>query len=292
MQNILVFVRKMPYNNLINLGKKMNPEKNLENESISKKKLEEELLKARKEIDELKKGLCELEKKEIVVDILPVLFHKLKNKLTPILGYCQILYKKTEDNFFKEKLKKIERSTNNLTHLINILREYFNNDTIIKQKGNLNNIIYGLEDYFANIEKTNNIKIDIDTDKKIPDDFLSVGQIETLIINIINNSINAIRAKHIQHGVITIKTELKENMYKLIVRDNGIGISKEKIFDIWSPFYSDFPGNHGIGLSICEKILENHGAVCNVNSVQGEHTVFEITFKDREKKSENILKEE
>lgn len=272
----------MSYNNSINLGKKMNPEKNLE----------EELLKARKEIDELKKDLYELEKKEIIVELLPVLFHKLKNKLTPILGYCQILYKKTEDIFFKEKLKKIERSTNNLTHLINILREYFKNDTVIKQRGNLNNIIYGLEDYFANTEKTNNIKIYIDTDKKIPDDFLSMGQIETLIINIINNSINAIRAKHIQHGVIRIKTELKEDMYKLIVRDNGIGISKENIFNIWTPFYSDFPGNHGIGLSICEKILENHGAVCNVNSVQGEHTVFEIIFKDREKKLKNILKEE
>ncbi len=259
----------------------MNPEEKLENKSKDKKRLEEELLKAKKEIDELKKDLYALEKREIIVDLLPVLFHKLKNKLTPILGYCQILYKKTEDNFFKEKLKKIERSTNNLTHLINILREYFKNDTVIKQRGNLNNIIYGLEDYFADTEKTNNIKIYIDTDKKIPDDFLSIGQIETLIINIVENSIHAIRAKNTQQGVITIKTELKENMYKLIVRDNGIGINKENIFKIWAPFYSDFPGNYGIGLSICEKILENHGAVCNVNSVQGEHTVFEICFKDR-----------
>jgi len=95
-----------------------------------------------------------------------------------------------------------------------------------------------------------------------------------------------------EHNIKQYKGKHYDELYGLIVRDNGIGISKEKIFDIWSPFYSDFPGNHGIGLSICEKILENHGAVCNVNSVQGEHTVFEITFKDREKKSENILKEE
>jgi len=261
----------MSYNNSINPGKKMNPEK----------KLEKEFLEAKKKIDELKENLYELEKREIVVDILPALFHKLKNKITPILGYCQILLKKSEDEFFKEKLKKIEKSTNDLTDLINILREYFKNDKVIKQRENLNNIICGLENHFANTEKTNNIKIDIDTDKKIPDDFLSVGQIETLIINITNNSINAIRAKHIQHGVISIKTVSKENMYYLYIRDNGIGISKENIFKIWAPFYSDFTENCGIGLSICEKIIENHGAVCNVDSVPGEYTEFEICFKDR-----------
>jgi len=271
----------MSYNNLINPGKKMNPEKSLENKIMNKRELEKELLEAKKKIDELKKDLYELEKREIIVEILPALFHKLKNKITPILGYCQILLKKSEDDFFKEKLKKIEKSTNNLTDLINILRKCFKNNKVIKQKGNLNNIIYGLENHFADIEQTNNIKIDVDTDKKILDDFLSLGQIETLIINITNNSINAIRAKHIQHGVITIKTVSKENMYYLYIRDNGIGISKENIFKIWAPFYSDFTENCGIGLSICEKIIENHGAVCNVDSVPGEYTEFEICFKDR-----------
>lgn len=252
----------------------MNPEK----------KLEEEFFEAKKKIDELKENLYELEKREIIMEILPVLFHKMKNKLTPILGYCQILSKKTEDEFFKEKLKKIERSANNLTDLINILREYFKNDKIIKQIENLNNVIYGLGDYFANVEKANNIKIYIDTDKKISDNLLNAVQIEILITNIINNSINAITTKHIQHGVISIKTELKENVCNLIIRDNGIGISKEDIVNIWSPFYSNFPGNYGIGLSICEKIIENHRAVCNVESVLGEYTEFKICFKNKEYK--------
>ncbi len=271
----------MSYNNLINLGKKMNPEKSLENKIMNKRELEKELLEAKKKIAELEENLYELEKKKIIMEIIPVFFHKLKNKITPVLGYCQILLKKSEDDFFKEKLKKIEKSTNDLTDLINILRKYFKNNKVIKQKGNLNNIICGLENHFADIEQTNNIKIDVDTDEKISDDLLNAEQIKALIINIVKNSIHAIMAKNTQHGVITIRTVSKENMYYLYIRDNGIGISKENIFKIWTPFYSDFPGNHGIGLSICEKIIENHGAVCNVDSVPGEYTEFEICFKDR-----------
>ncbi len=281
----LVFVRKMSYNNLINPGKKMNPEKRLENKIMNEKELEKELLEAKKKIDELKENLYELEKKEVVIGILPVLFHKLKNKLTPISGYCQILSKKTEDEFFKEKLKKIEKSTNDLTDLINILRGYFECDKVLIERENLNSIICGLANYFADIEQTNNIKIDVDTDEKISDDLLNAGQVEALIINIVENSIHAIMAKNTQHGVITIKTVSKENMYDLTIRDNGIGISKKNIFKIWAPFYSDSPGNYGIGLSICERIIENHGAVCNVNSVLGEYTEFEICFKNKEYKN-------
>jgi signal transduction histidine kinase len=209
---------------------------------------------------------------------LPVIFHKLKNKLTPILGYAQILIRKIEDDDIVQRLKKIETNANDLTEKLDQLKDYFKTEAPPKEKANLNNIINQLQDYFLSIQKLEKIKIELKLDNNLPDDFLIPGQIEALITNIFNNAVSAIKEKNISDGCIRICTKLDEKSYHLIIRDNGIGITNEEIADIWVAFYSKFPEKVGLGLTVCEKILSNHGATCRVQSQTGKFSEFNITF--------------
>jgi nitrogen-specific signal transduction histidine kinase len=47
---------------------------------------------------------------------------------------------------------------------------------------------------------------------------------------------------------------------------------------IWAPFYTQYAENAGLGLVICEKVIANHEAACQVSSVAGEFSQFEIIF--------------
>ncbi len=257
----------------------------MRNETSKKKLVTQELLKFDKELNHSKGNMIELQKSEILGDLLPVIFHKLKNKLTPILGYAQILLAKVTDPAINDRVRKIEKNANELATQLNTLRDYFKTDKILEERENINAVLSHLKPHFAKVESENSIKIVIETDRTITDDLLNAGQLEAMIINMVSNAITAIKMKKAVDisttGIITIITRdiPEKNSYLLSIRDNGVGIKEENIFRIWTPFYADFPDHPGIGLTICEKVIANHNATCVVHSKDGEFSLFEITFQ-------------
>lgn len=220
-----------------------------------------------------------LQKKEAICDVIPVIFHKLKNKLTPIMGYSQILLTKIEDDALLERIKKIELNADALSEQFNSLKDYFEVGGCVKEKENLNRILSALAPALTAIEKEQEVKINVDTAPGIPDDFLSAGQIEMLILSMVDNAVLAIRQKSSGIGIIDIKTAPLEGGYGLSIKDNGIGLTKKAARRMWAPFYSGFPGRAGIGLTLCENIITNHNASFTVDSVEGEYSEFKINFK-------------
>ncbi len=226
-----------------------------------------------------RKKLHELQQAEILLEILPIIFHKLKNKLTPIMGYTQILSAKVTDEYVKERLKKIENNADELTNQIDMLRDYFSNSQPMKEEINLNDIISGMASYFSGVRENDKIEIELDLDRAIPAAALCPGQIEMLIIQMVDNAVQAIKEKNTGSGRIRTRTKNGMDEFMLSIEDNGIGISSENIPRLWTPFFSGFAGKTGIGLTICEKIIANHQATCSVVSTPGVYSEFNITFK-------------
>lgn len=239
--------------------------------------------------DDFRRFIIESQKIAVLIQILPEIFHKLKNKMTPILGYTQLLSLKAENDGTKERLSRIEKNTEELGFLLDQLSRYFRKGEIIRFKININDVIWQLKSYFIEIERINRIKIGLDLDENIQDDYLILGQIEDLIINIVDNAVQAIKKRNFgssgescaqpEPASILIKTQSGRDHYKLVIKDNGFGIKKESLSKIWVPFYSEFDQKPGLGLLICEKIVKNHDALIKIISQEGIGTEFEITFK-------------
>lgn len=260
-----------------------------ENEFNKKTLVTRELFTYDKELTQSKKNLLKLQKNEILGEMLPVIFHKLKNKLTPILGYSQILLTKVQETSIRDRIAKIEKNANELTEQLDYLRDYFKSEEQLREKENLNNIIRSLKPYFSEIHSTENIKVNLDLDPSVPDVMLIPGQIELLLTNVIDNAVLAIKekAKHKKDhggygGMISIKTRIMKtgssHAFTLSVRDNGIGIDEAELHEIWAPFYSRFPGKAGLGLCLCERVIANHEASRHMKSVKGEYLEFIVTF--------------
>jgi signal transduction histidine kinase/HD-like signal output (HDOD) protein len=283
-QNYLVFDLEMTYvqilsNIIANSFQNHLSFERMKNETNKKKLVTQELLKFDEELNNSRETVTELQKAEIMGEMLPVIFHKLKNKLTPILGYSQILLTKVQDTTIQERIKKIEKNANELSNQLNLLRNYFRTEKVTKERENLNLIIAHLKSYYDELEKNYNVKITLEPDYEVPDDLLNSGQVETLISNIVDNAVTALKEKGEENGMVSIKTECLPKGYRLVIRDNGPGISKEDFHRIWAPFYTTFPGHPGIGLAVCEKIILNHNASYNVRSQEGKYTEIEITFE-------------
>ncbi len=109
------------------------------------------------------------------------------------------------------------------------------------------------------------------------------AQLEQVMVNLINNAIDAVVERHgSQGGEITINGEpTRDNRVTIRIRDNGIGIRPENLEKIYTPFFTTKPVGKGtgLGLSICYGIVAKMGGAMEVHSEPGVGTTFTLHLK-------------
>jgi len=251
---------------------------NIKAEKQKKEKIASELIKNDEKLINYESNETILSRSNVLEGILPVIFHKLKNKLTPILGYSQLVAVLSKDEKIVGKLRKIERNANELSNLLDLLRYTFKSERLVRKKENINEIIFRMGPYFSKIEEEERIIVDLELDHSIEDLLLNRGQIINLLMNLVENSVEALKNKEVVLKKIDIKTALLGDIVKLTVKDNGIGIEEENLLKVWAPFYSTSEKKAGIGLTASEKVLNNHKAKYYFDSKIGEGTEFVAEF--------------
>ncbi|AIF52654.1 histidine kinase [Pelosinus sp. UFO1] len=98
------------------------------------------------------------------------------------------------------------------------------------------------------------------------------AQLKQVLINLVKNAIDAVG----RNGEVKILLSRKEDFIVMEVKDNGIGMSKEILKKIGTPFYTTKEGGNGLGLSVCYNIIEGHSGSIKVQSEFGQGTIFSI----------------
>lgn len=108
------------------------------------------------------------------------------------------------------------------------------------------------------------------------------GKINQVIMNILINAIHALQAQG--DGKITIQTESKEGSVIIHIKDNGPGIKKEVLENMFKPFFTTKKEGFGsgLGLYISQNIIKEHRGTLSVTSEIGKGTEFVITLPTKE----------
>jgi len=102
---------------------------------------------------------------------------------------------------------------------------------------------------------------------------MDAAQIEQVLVNVLKNAIEAID----NSGTITIRTSIDPE--ELVVIDDGRGIDSEAARNLFAPFYSTKPNGQGVGLTLVQEILTNHGFHFSLETTAERQTEFRIQFK-------------
>ena len=132
--------------------------------------------------------------------------------------------------------------------------------------------VVGLSEQSA---KYSNVKIIKHLTEGIPVISVSPSEMQQVLLNLINNAIDAMDNKG---GKIEITTRMENNLVIVDVADTGQGIPKANLQRIFDPFYTTKPVGKGtgLGLSICYGIIKKMGGEITVNSAVGLGTTFHV----------------
>ena len=209
------------------------------------------------------------------------LAHDISNPLFVIQGNIEILsardYLQPND---RDILQKIKEQIRRIESLVDSIRNYSR-----KSAGNFEklNLIDALEESFTFTRKMINVKnIEVVTHypENIPYIRGNQNQVEQVFMNIIQNGIQAMD----DNGTLTCEIEKFSNSpeleasegWQIAISDTGKGIEEEKQQEIFDPFYTTKDDGTGLGLNICQRIVEEHQGRIKVYSTVGKGTTFVI----------------
>jgi nitrogen fixation/metabolism regulation signal transduction histidine kinase len=141
-----------------------------------------------------------------------------------------------------------------------------------KEKMDLNESVMVVIESFSSVFKEKNILIKVNLDSSSPVISADRSQMEQVFSNIIKNSIEAAGNK----DQIRVSTVIKP--VSIQFEDDGTGLSKVVSEKIFTPFFSTKPGGQGIGLTLVQEILTNHGFSFSFSNNEKVGTKFNIIF--------------
>jgi PAS domain S-box-containing protein len=205
--------------------------------------------------------------------------------ITALLGVIRLKYKHD-----KELLGQLELINNAFISIRNTVRNLIDLNRPGREKKqpmNVNQVIENTVALTRSHLKKNMVSIKLNLAAKISTINASPQQIGQVIMNLVNNAVESIiNAPDFQErlnqptpfgGEISIDTYNREENIIISVKDNGPGISESDLEKVFDPFFTRKKNmGMGMGLSICQSIIENHKGVLYANNVPQGGAAFTI----------------
>ncbi|QMU28843.1 sensor histidine kinase [Adhaeribacter radiodurans] len=214
--------------------------------------------------------------------------HNLRSPITNIEGLMDLLQEELQEsgclnNTVNEIVKRVNSSINRFKHTIADLTEIsrLQKDYIENPSDEYLDIKEVYEDIIVDLEDPVKRKVCfIQTDFQVHELKFSKKNFRSILYNLISNSIKYQDPE--RSCIIKISTRLQEPYVLLRVQDNGLGISQhhqQQLYSMFKRFHDHVEGS-GIGLYMVKRILDNAGGKIEVESKEGEGTVFKVYFND------------
>jgi nitrogen fixation/metabolism regulation signal transduction histidine kinase len=231
----------------------------------------------------------EIELKEIEAwhKLIRILTHEIMNSITPITSLTETMQTMlSKDGIQKPlhtlddetigdllfSLKTIEKRSNGLIDFVGDYRKLTRVPQPVFEAVEVTALLQGIESLMRPTLEKEQIEMYVEIDPNLESLPLDPKLIEQVLLNLITNS------KHALRGIDRPKIELKSYQINdavfISVSDNGTGIPKKEIQEIFTPFFSTKEEGSGIGLSLSKQIMHLHSGRISVSSTPNECTSF------------------
>ncbi|WP_256358460.1 ATP-binding protein [Bacillus sp. sid0103] len=223
----------------------------------------------------IQKELQRAEKLNVISQLAASVAHEVRNPMTTVNGFLQLMRSDTHlDNNHKDYIDISLRELNHAQSIINDYLSLAKPNTEGVSAINLSNEVKNVIGLITSYSTIKNIRIE----SSIQDSLYMNGnrdELKQILVNIIKNGIEAIE----DNGLLTVNAYLHNHDEIIIeVIDTGIGMTKEQVSKVGTPFYSTKDKGTGVGLTISYQLVHSMKGKVKIESEPGKGTTFILTF--------------
>ncbi|AQS59997.1 hypothetical protein B0537_13490 [Desulforamulus ferrireducens] len=228
--------------------------------SIVKVRLQDKdyLLMTLRDIDERRRietEMARLDRLHVVGEMAAGIAHEIRNPLTTVRGFIQIMAAKKQFADYKEQfslmIDELDRANSIISEYLSVAK----NKTTDMELNNLNTIIKAIYPLIEADANNNGKKVELNL-APVPDLVLNEKEIRQVILNLTRNGLDAMT----EGQKLTIATFCEDEEVVLSIKDEGTGIKPEVLSKLGTPFLTTKPEGTGLGLALCYSIAERHQA--------------------------------
>lgn len=234
---------------------------------------EQSILILARDISERKKTeelLRRSEKLSVVGEIAAGIAHEIKNPLTSLNGFIQLIQndEAEKEEYYEIMLSELGRIERIISDLL-VLGE---SQSINKKSKNVCGLLDHVITLYRQQALENKIQIIKDSEPDIPLIQCEESQMKQVFINILKNAIEAMP----NGGVLSIEVKLLTNQIRIRFTDQGKGIPSDILKKLGEPFVTTKENGTGLGLMISRRIIENHQGSLKFDSKLDQGTIVDI----------------
>ncbi|MBT8351878.1 MAG: HAMP domain-containing protein, partial [Deltaproteobacteria bacterium] len=212
--------------------------------------------------------------------------HEIRNPLSTIKAFVQLLPRKMEKPAFLEKFQRtVPRELDQINRLVDDLLELARVPKYRFEKTDIKSLLEQMIDFLEEEMQRQQIDYQCEYSSDLPPIQADVSQLAKAFNNLIRNAmqampqggkllINAIYQK--EHLEDTPKLAARNCWIAVTFQDEGVGISPKDMKNIFNPFFTTKDIGTGLGLAITHKVITEHGGQIDVNSSEGKGSLFRI----------------
>ncbi|WP_338752768.1 transporter substrate-binding domain-containing protein [Bacillus sp. FJAT-52991] len=222
----------------------------------------------------LEEKLATQEKMRALGQLVAGVAHEIRNPLTSMKMFIDLLPRKYEDSVFREELlKHVPEALHRMNRIVENLLDYAR-PKYPKKK------MFAVEPFFQSLEaiiqptlrkKGIQLHLKIESGMMLYSD---PDQMKQVMLNLMLNAVDAMENR--SEKVLSIEAKTDQAIGVIRVSDTGCGMEKEEISHILEPFYTTKDHGVGLGLTLCYQWVKENNGEMNIESVKGQGTTFSL----------------
>lgn len=219
---------------------------------------------------ELEKRIHQSEKLAVLGELAAGAAHEIRNPLTVIHGFVSLMKQSfTEKDKSKYQIPLLLKEFDRINTIVEEMLMIAKPGAPVLKSVFLEDVVKEIP-YISAVQEGISLKIELE---RVPL-MVDAKQMKQVFYNLIRNGREALEGE----GTITIYSKQLENVYQIFVKDTGSGISEKMKQTIFDPFVTSKDTGTGLGLTIVQRIIENHHGKIEVQESSAAGTTFLITL--------------
>ncbi|MFJ7638810.1 ATP-binding protein [Peribacillus sp. NPDC097206] len=218
----------------------------------------------------------ELEKLSVVSELAAGIAHEIRNPLTSLFGFTQVIKEHVKDDSIQDYLDIMRNELDRIDDIVNKFMFIAQPDkTMNISECSINSIIASVIKSLESQVAIKGIKLNFHNQTMI-----TAECDQSLIAKVLKNLIqNALEATNENSGDIEVSLkDINQQHYLIQITDKGSGMTKERLKRLFEPFYTTKEKGTGLGLMIDRRIIELHQGIIDFKSEVGKGTEVNITL--------------